>query len=79
MHGMRDETKRSRTLAHLGVASGSLRRPFVEVGLSEFAESGSSTPFFLPAVRIPECIPCELRASLRLDCGAALVRRQFVS
>ena len=27
MHGMRDETKGSRTLAHLGAASGSLRRP----------------------------------------------------
>jgi hypothetical protein len=39
LHGMRDETKGSRKLAHLGVASGSLRRPWgVEVGLSEFAE-----------------------------------------
>ena len=33
MHGMRDETKGGRTLAHLDVASGSLRRPSgVEVG-----------------------------------------------
>jgi hypothetical protein len=39
MHGMRDETKGSRKLAHLDAASGSLRRPWgVEVGLSEFAE-----------------------------------------
>jgi hypothetical protein len=61
MHGMRDETKGSRTLAHLGVASGSLRRPSWRwiIGIR-----GVGTPSLLPAVlRIPECIPCELRAS----------------
>ena len=43
MHGMRDETKGSRKLAHLDAASGSLRRPWgVEVGLSEFAEPGAN-------------------------------------
>ena len=44
MHGMRDETKGSRKLAHLDAASGSLRRPWgVEVGLSEFAEPVQTT------------------------------------
>jgi hypothetical protein len=64
MHGMRDETKGSRTLAHLDVASGSLRRPSWSGGWIIGVRGESVTPSLLPAVlRIPECIPCELRAS----------------
>ena len=76
MNGMRDETKGSRKLAHLDAASGSLRRP--RSGGWIIGVRGVGSPYYRQYCGY-ECNPCELRASLRLDCDAALVRRQLVS
>ena len=79
MHGMRDETKGSRTLAHLGAASGSLRRPSgvqVDYRSSRSRLTPSLTTGSTADTRMH---PVRVTGESRLDCGAALVRRQLVS